>query len=212
MSAREEGPQDDASRPPPPDEPAAHGGPSLGPPPSADTAPSTESVGYALSVRSPESPGSSEPTESAGPTDGVRSAEGAEDTAPAEDPDAGAFWNTGPPEYVPDEPAGPAGPRAQASAADEEAARRGKRAALVLFGISAVLTLAPAAARMRPEGKMFLMAAVDVGIAVLGPILAIIVSIVLPRASRPAFWTTGALCILVTLLLWGVTCSVVMTS
>jgi hypothetical protein len=87
-------------------------------------------------------------------------------------------------------------------------ARRGRRAAIILFVVCAVLQVAiMGAARSAGRSEERLNALFyDLFLALLGPLAAAIIHFNLPRQSRGAYWSAGALCLFLTLLLWGVTC------
>ncbi|MDB4949724.1 MAG: hypothetical protein JWM27_2373 [Gemmatimonadetes bacterium] len=214
MTAREDGiagGASDAPRPTPnadvPEVPAA--GPML--PPASNEAADVGSASPSASGGTGEPPPSADAVGSAVSPE-IADSRASVDAAPtSDDPDAGAFWNTGPPEYVPGEPPPPppTGDEQAALDAAKAAQRKGTRAALALFGVCALVGVMPAMMSTPLEGKLILLFAADVLMALVGPIVGIVVSLVLPKPSRSAFWTTGAICMLVTLLLWGVTCSLV---
>jgi hypothetical protein len=86
--------------------------------------------------------------------------------------------------------------------------RRGRWAAIILFVVCAVLQVAitgAARAAGRSEEQLNVLF-FDLFLALLGPLAAAIIHFNLPRQSRGAYWSAGALCLFLTLLLWGVTC------
>lgn len=86
--------------------------------------------------------------------------------------------------------------------------RNGSRAALVLFAIaSAIQVVMTIGVRMSGQQENVLMfLPVDSLIAIVGFIAAMVISAGLPKEEKRDFWSTGALCIAGTIILWGVTC------
>jgi hypothetical protein len=90
--------------------------------------------------------------------------------------------------------------------------RQGVTAALVLFGAAVALELvAMAGVRLSHDpnanvGNVFL--GLGLFLMVVGPMIAGVVSLRLPKAARGPFWSAGVLCAFMAMILWGVTCAV----